>query len=169
MKAAGEGVTIKEINHVERPGSDDVRGVIYDIRCTLSNNASVIVELHRALQRSEIIDRMFGYVSTENEPFSYVLTPVHAVAIMGFTFDKDRNKCGSMLQVYSETCVYGEAAELAVARSGELARRIYVQLPLAPDNIDENSREDELWAYLLRQSSTLKEIPGVLGKGAFKR
>ena len=30
VKAAGEGVTIKEINHVERPGWHDVRGVIYD-------------------------------------------------------------------------------------------------------------------------------------------
>lgn len=176
VKAAGEGVTIKEINRVERPGVSDVRGVIYDIRCTLSNNASVIVELQRALQRSEIIDRMLGYVSTEystqwqrDEPFSYMLTPVHAVAIMGFTFDRDREKCGSMLQVYSEICVYGEGAELAVSRSGELTRRIYVQLPLAPDKIDDNSREDELWAYLLRQSSTLKEVPSVLAKGAFKR
>lgn len=176
VRAAGEGVTIKEINRVERPGLSDVRGVTYDIRCTLSNNASVIVELQRALQRSEKIDRMMGYVSTEystqwlrDEPFSYVLTPVHAVAIMGFTFDKDREKCGSMLQVYSNKCVIGEGAEFAVARSGLLARYIYIQLPLAPDNIDENSREDELWAYLLRQSSTLKEVPGVLAKGAFKR
>ena len=119
---------------------------------------------------------MMGYVSTEystqwlrDEPFSYVLTPVHAVVIMGFTFDKDREKCGSMLQVYSNKCVIGEGAEFAVARSGLLARYIYIQLPLAPDNIDENSTEDKLWAYLLRQSSTLKEFPGVLSKGAFKR
>jgi len=176
VKAGGEGVTIKEINHVERPGSSDVRGVIYDIRCTLSNNVSVIIELQRALQRSEIIDRMMGYVSTEyatqwqrDEPLSYILTPVHAVAIMGFTFDRDRKKCGSMLQVYSEICVYGEGAEFAISRSDQLTRRIYVQLPLAPVKIDDKSREEELWAYLLRESSTLEEVPSVLAKGSFKR
>lgn len=176
VEAAGEGVTIREINNVERPGSDDVRGVVYDIRCTLSNNVSVIVELQKALQRKQIIDRMFGYVSREyakqwgrEEAFSYFLTPVHGVAIMGFTFDRDRKKCGSMRQVYSERCVKGEGAEFAVARSEELARRIYVQLPLAPINIDMNSKEDELWAYLLQQSGTLKEVPDVLAKGAFKR
>lgn len=176
VHAAGEGVTIIEINHVERPGADNVRGVIYDIRCTLSNNVSVIIELQKALQRSEIIDRMLGYVSIEystqwlsDDPFSYALTPVHSVAIMGFTFDRDRNKCGSMLQIYSPTCVYGEGAESAVTRSRELVRCVYVQLPLAPETIDENTRVDEVWAYLLRQGGSLKEVPSVLAKGAFKR
>ena len=161
--AAGGNLTIASINNVERPEYNGT--VLYDIHCTLSNNISIIIELQKAQQRSQICDRITRYVARDystqarKKSNSYLLDPVHTVVITCFTLNSDASRSGSLRQVYEKICSEGEPEENLSARYKQLSRDLWIQLPLAPEEIDLDSTEAEKWAFLLAKSHLLGLTP----------
>jgi hypothetical protein len=166
----------------QREPAEGVRSIVFDIHCKLTNNVSIIIQLHRAMQREEILDRMVGYASRayagqwqkgeksylQGEK-SYLLQPVHAVAILDFKLAAEGGDCGSLLQGYSLECCLGEPVRKVTERGSELHRYDFVQLPLAPQHLTADASEVDKWAYLLWQSGTLREAPVALTKGPLRR
>ena len=161
--AAGENLTITSINNVERPEANAT--VLYDIHCTLSNNISIIIELQKAQQRSQICDRIIRYVARDysvqarKKGRSYLLDPVHAVVITCFTLNSEASRSGSLLQVYERFCSKGDPEENLLARYKQLNHDLWIQLPLAPEEIDLDSTELEKWTFLLAKSHMMGSTP----------
>lgn len=161
--AAGKNLTITSINNVERPEANAT--LLYDIHCTLSNNISIIIELQKAQQRSQICDRITRYlgrdysVQARKKGSSYLLDPVHAVVITCFTLNLEASRSGSLRQVYEMLCTEGDPEENISVRYGQLYRHLWMQLPLAPEEIDLDSTEVEKWAFLLAKSHMLGSTP----------
>jgi hypothetical protein len=176
VEVAGKGVSIEEIGVVEQSEpAEGVRSIVFDIHCKLTNNVSIIIQLHRAMQREEILDRMVGYASRayagqwQKGEKSYLLQPVHAVAILYFKLAAEGGDCGSLLQGYSLECCLGEPVRKVAERGRDLHRYYFVQLPLAPQHLTADASEVDKWAYLLGQSGTLREAPVALTKGPLRR
>lgn len=160
--AAGTNLSIISINNIERP--EPKATLLYDIHCTLSNNISMIIELQRAQQRSQICDRITRYIARDysfqaRNGNSFLLDPVHAVVITCFPLDSDASRSGSLRQVYETICTEGEPEEKLAARYKQLNHDLWIQLPLAPEEIDLDSSEVEKWAFLLGKSHLLGLTP----------
>lgn len=173
--AAGDRAKIVDAGSVGIPEFKSSRGVIFDIRCTLDDRTHIIIELQMANQRDEIMDRAMGYVSKEYSnqwlkgEKSYLLEPVHAVVIVGFSLNRVKKKSGSLLQAFTLVCVKGQPEESLRIRARELTKYIYVQLPLAPRILSDEATEVEKWAYLLQESGAMDRVPDKLEEPYFVR
>ena len=167
-----EDIKIVSIDNVEQ-SSVTSRTMIYDIFCTLSTGSRIIVEMQRADTKAQIAPRLIGYLSRDySEQWrkggkGYELIPVRVLALLGFQFDKKREKCGSFLQRYRLRVNDGMECAVEVAdKFHELVDVTLVQLPLAPNSFNECSKQSEKWGLLLLDSSkskTMSEIdPGFL-------
>jgi hypothetical protein len=158
--------SVQSINNVELK-SRLYRGCIFDVYCTLSNGAKVIVELQRANMREQLVDRLVGYMSraygeqwrpsgvTEAGPSGYKLVPVKVVAIIDFTLEHDAVTSGALVQNFSMCSRSGTApvAPSSLRRFQELLDVTIVQLPLAPKDASlPGLPAAALWAHLLRFS-----------------
>jgi hypothetical protein len=194
MRSDSQDHEIASIDAVELsfPGASTT---IFDIRCTLKSGAKIIVELQKAPMRSQIYDRMFGYVArdytkqwftepalTDSKKRKYALIPVRGLAILDFILDDSvaplshrRANSGQLVQHYymqpspSTVRPYAKGA----ARIAELADLTIVQLPLAP-TMEEVAAglamsPAEKWAHLLHYSPDYRydTLPDVLKEGKY--
>lgn len=167
----GEPVEIASIENVEIK-SAVTRSVIFDVRCKLASGEKVIIELLKAPTRADFFDRLFGYLGgeyreqwrpggrTEAGPRGYRLIPVRMVAVLDFLIDRDATLSGSLIQHYHIKHAPKDPTEVpapaAVKRLGALSNVTFLQLPLAPDELSEDSADVVKWAHLLHHSSRYK-------------
>lgn len=153
---------------------------IFDVRCKLSTNETVIIRLQKANRRPEIADRLIGYQACgyheqwEQSEKGHELIPVRVLALLDFTIQHDLAICGSLVQRYYMQPAAGTDPSLALAnRFGRLGDFTVVQLPLAPtkEQLTEASTPIEKWAHLLRYSGeyNMETLPLPLLQDPYKK
>jgi hypothetical protein len=166
------------VNNVEVK-STLARSIIFDMHCTLANGSKVVIELQKANMRTQLIDRLVGYISNayaqQWQPggkteagIGYSLVPVRMVAVVDFPLvnplASPPEASGSLVANVSTHLRAGELPESTVARMRELLDITIVQLPLAPSSAERGAPAAQLWAHLLRHSEeyTVGTLPEAL-------
>jgi hypothetical protein len=169
---------VTAINNVEVK-SAITRFIIFDVHCTLANGSKVVIELQKANMRTQLFDRLVGYLgnaysqqwhrSGKTEAGTgYSLVPVRMVAVIDFTVADTREDTpathSSLVANVSACLRFGKLPAAAVARLRELLDITVVQLPLAPTSVKSSMPAAELWAHLLRHSQeyTVSTLPEAL-------
>ena len=172
-----DGIFLKSIDNVERKNAID-RNVFYDIICTLTSGTKIIIEMQNLQQRAQLANRIVGYISRDyseqwlKSKMSYELMPVHLIALLNFTLDKDKEKSGSMIQGYWASPKDGDVAADGFT---ELFRSLFdvtlVQLPLAPATADLCKTDAERLCLLIRDSAefSLANLPLPFTQEPFRR
>ena len=162
------------INNVEVKSSIH-RSIIFDVHCTLANGSKVVIELQKANMRTQLMDRLVGYVSNayvqQWQPggktlagAGYTLVPVRKVAVIDFQLADSHEESGTLVANVSTCLRAGELPASAMARIRELVDITIVQLPLAPASAERGAPAAALWAHLLRHSEeyTVSTLPEAL-------
>ena len=166
------------VNNVEVK-STLARSIIFDMHCTLANGSKVVIELQKANMRTQLIDRLVGYVShayaqqwqrggKTEAGTGYSLVPVRMVAVVDFPLANPLasppEASGSLVANVSTHLRAGELPQSTAARMRELLDITIVQLPLAPSSAERGAPAAQLWAHLLRHSEeyTFGTLPEAL-------
>ena len=159
--------------------------IIFDVHCTLANGSKVVVELQKANMRSQLVDRLVGYLGSayaqQWQPGGttvsgswYALVPVRKVAVLDFLLADplaDPPEASGTLVARVSTCLRaGELPASTAARFRELLDITIVQLPLAPASAEHGAPAAELWAHLLRHTHkyTMGTLPEALRAEPFR-
>ena len=159
--------------------------VIFDVHCTLANGSKVVVELQKANMRSQLVDRLVGFLGSayaqQWKPGGttvagswYSLVPVRKVAVIDFLLADqlaDPPEASGTLVANVSTCLRaGELPASTAARFRELLDITIVQLPLAPASAEHGAPAAALWAHLLRHTDeyTMGTLPEALRAEPFK-
>jgi PD-(D/E)XK nuclease family transposase len=155
------------------------RSIIFDMHCTLANGSKVVIELQKANMRTQLIDRLVGYISNAyaqqwqrsgktEAGTGYSLVPVRMVAVIDFPLANPLasppEASGSLVANVSTHLRAGELPESTAARMRELLDITIMQLPLAPSSAERGAPAAQLWAHLLRHSEeyTVGTLPEAL-------
>jgi PD-(D/E)XK nuclease family transposase len=159
MRRPDESFEIEHIHSVECYPAKS-RSLHFEVRCELKSGDRVIVELQKEQLRNGVVDRLIAYrakqYSKQWGPTGGPLVPVRVLALLNFLLDRDPTRCGSLVQHYH---IKHDGADPSQSPSSLLAERMkalssltIVQLPLAPERLDEGTSDAEKWAHLLQWS-----------------
>lgn len=153
---------IQLLNTEQLPKTDAEKKMIYDILCTDNTGAQFIVEVQR-YKHDNLLERLDVYGSTailrQSYPgWKYDLKPTFLIFIGNFTLDRIPHfRSDHAFTCKQDGKQYFKGYQIILLQLGRLQKK-FAEL----ENID------EIWAYLLKNLSTMSKMPDELtqyGKG----
>jgi predicted transposase/invertase (TIGR01784 family) len=159
-------VSLQYCDKEQVPEDEDGRSTIYDIYCKTDNNEYIIVEMQNRAQ-PHFLSRTVYYASQAivkqgrgQEHWKYDVKAVYCIAFMNFTDSHLERK----VRVDAALCDLETGA-----RTSDLLRFVYLQLPLFKKKADECETFFERWLYVLKDMDVLDELPEAFQCESFKK